>query len=162
VTIAARVRPATLADWPQAQALLREGDEVHAALAPGYFRAGEHSIVEWRGWLEDAAAAVFMADAGPEAASPAAGLVVVRIYDTPQSPTMVPRRRGHVEVVVVLARHRRCGVGRRLMEAAAAWARGQGAVELVLTTWAGNTAAEAFYQRLGYRPLSTVLGQPLH
>ena len=154
----ARVRPATLADWPAGRELLREGDDLHAALAPNYFRAGEHTVLEWRSWIEDATAAVLVADAGAEAA---AGLVVVRMYDTPQSPTMVPRRRGHVEVVVVAARHRRCGVGRRLMDAAAAWARAHGAVELVLTTWAGNEAADAFYRRLGYRPLSTVLSQPL-
>ena len=156
---AARVRPATLADWPAGRELLREGDDLHAALAPDYFRPGEHTVLEWRSWLEDVTAAVFVAEAGEGPA--AAGLVVVRMYDTPQSPTMVPRRRGHVEVVVVAARHRRCGLGRRLMDAAAAWARAHGAVELVLTTWAGNEAADAFYRRLGYQPLSTVLSQPL-
>ncbi len=159
VKISARVRPATLADWPAGRELLREGDELHAALAPNYFRAGEHTVLEWRSWLEDATAAVFVADAGEKPL--AAGLVVVRMYDTPQAPTMVPRRRGHVEVVVVAARHRRCGVGQRLMDAAAAWARARGAVELVLTTWAGNEAADAFYRRLGYQPLSTVLSRPL-
>jgi ribosomal protein S18 acetylase RimI-like enzyme len=43
------------------------------------------------------------------------------------------------------------------MKEVAAWARRQGAAELVLTVWSGNHAAEAFYDRLGYRELSRVL-----
>lgn len=154
----ARVRPATLADWPGAQAILREADDLHAAFAPEYFRSGERPPDEWRTWLSDSASAVLLAET-PDAAP--VGLVVVRVYDTPRSPTMVPRRRGHVETLVVAARHRRRGLGRRLMEAAADWARRKGAVELVLTTWTGNAAADAFYARLGYRPLSNVLSRTL-
>ena len=47
------------------------------------------------------------------------------------------------------------------MSAAAAWARERGATELVLTVWAGNTAAEAFYERLGYGVVSRALAKPL-
>jgi ribosomal protein S18 acetylase RimI-like enzyme len=47
------------------------------------------------------------------------------------------------------------------MAEAAAWARAHGAAELVLTVWAGNADAEAFYQRLGYRVLSQVMHAPL-
>jgi GNAT superfamily N-acetyltransferase len=137
---------------------LREGDDLHAALAPGYFRSGERTVEEWSSWLADAATVVLLAET-PEGAP--AGLAVVRVYDTPRSPTMVPRRRGHVETVVVAALHRRQGLGRRLMEEAAGWARRKGAVELVLTTWAGNVAADAFYERLGYQPLTRVLTRPL-
>jgi ribosomal protein S18 acetylase RimI-like enzyme len=74
---------------------------------------------------------------------------------------MVPRRRLHVETVVVCCKHRRRGIGRRLMDDAAAWGRSHGAVEVVLTTWVGNAVAEAFYERLGYRVLSRVLYAPL-
>jgi ribosomal protein S18 acetylase RimI-like enzyme len=74
---------------------------------------------------------------------------------------MVPRRRGHVESLVVATGARRRGLGRRLMDEASDWARGAGAVELVLTTWAGNDEAEAFYRQLGYRPLSQVLARSL-
>ena len=89
------------------------------------------------------------------------GFLSLRIYETPADPTMVPRRRAHLETLVVAAAHRRPGIGRRLMAEATAWARGQGAVEMVLTVWAGNAAADAFYERLGYRVLSRVLHAPL-
>ena len=47
------------------------------------------------------------------------------------------------------------------MNAAAAWARERGAAEIVLTVWAGNAAAEAFYERLGYGVVSRALAKPL-
>jgi ribosomal protein S18 acetylase RimI-like enzyme len=74
---------------------------------------------------------------------------------------MVPRRRAHVEALVVDERHRRAGVGTALMDAANSWARERGAVEILLTVWDGNAAAEAFYQRLGYRVVSRALGKPI-
>jgi ribosomal protein S18 acetylase RimI-like enzyme len=70
-------------------------------------------------------------------------------------------RRAHVELLVVARAARRQGLGRRLMDELAAWARRQGAAELVLTVWAGNREAEAFYERLGYRVLSRALHLPL-
>lgn len=153
-----RVRRARLEDGPAAAALWREIDDLHAALAPGYFCAGARAESEWRALLEDGTALVLVAEARPAGL---AGLVVARIYDTPESPTMVPRRRGHVESLVVAAGQRRRGLGRRLMDETAAWARAAGAVELVLTIWEGNADAEAFYARLGYRPLSRVLARSL-
>jgi len=47
------------------------------------------------------------------------------------------------------------------MDAAAAWARERGAAEGVLTGWAGNEAAEAFYERLGYGVVSRAMAKPL-
>jgi ribosomal protein S18 acetylase RimI-like enzyme len=45
---------------------------------------------------------------------------------------------------------RRGGTGRKLMEAAHAFARGQGAVAIELDTAHTNTAAQALYESLGY------------
>jgi ribosomal protein S18 acetylase RimI-like enzyme len=89
------------------------------------------------------------------------GAVFVRIYDTPADPAMVARRRAHVEALVVDEQHRRAGIGTALMNAAAAWARERGAEEVVLTVWAGNLAAEAFYDRLGYGVVSRALSKPI-
>jgi ribosomal protein S18 acetylase RimI-like enzyme len=150
-----RVRAAAAADGPAARGLLRENDELHAALAPGYFRAAgrDESEGAWRRLLDEPNGAVLVAATG--AGGAVVGLVIVRVYDTPPDPTMVPRRRAHVDTLVVAAAERRRGVGRRLMDEAGVWARARGAEELVLTTWAGNEAAEAFYRRLGYAPRST-------
>jgi ribosomal protein S18 acetylase RimI-like enzyme len=154
------IRRARDGDQQAVYALWREIDDLHASLAPAYFRSAPRSPGDWRQLLAAPDAALFVAT--PEAAGqPLCGAISVRIYDTPPDPAMVPRRRGHVEKLVVGRAHRRRGLGRALMAEAAAWAQQQGAVELVLTVWAGNAEAEAFYQRLGYNVLSSVLHTPL-
>jgi len=164
-TAAHRVRRARPDDWPSVRELLREVDDLHAALAPEYFRSAPRSDQEWSRLMEEDNGAVFVVDA-PAAVAPAGGgdpiaVLVARIYDTPNDPSMVQRRRIHVETVVVCCKHRRQGIGRRLVDEAVAWGRSHGAVEVVLTTWTGNTDAEAFYARLGYRELSRVLFAPI-
>ena len=153
------VRPARRDDWPAVRDLLREADDLHAKLAPDYFRSAPRGDDEWQHLLDEESGAAFVAlpadGAGPVA------VLVARLYDTPDNPMMVPRRRLHIETVVVCCEHRRRGIGRRLMAEAAAWGRRHGAVEVVLTTWVGNDGAEAFYARLGYRVLSRVLYAPL-
>jgi ribosomal protein S18 acetylase RimI-like enzyme len=158
------IRRAREEDWEGARALWREVDELHAHLAPAYFRRTARAQTEWRELLTAGDAAVFVAEAperGPERAGPILGVVSVRVYETPPDPAMVPLRRGHVEMLVVSAAHRRRGLGGLLMAEVAAWARRQGAAELVLTVWAGNEPARSFYDRLGYRELSRVLSTKL-
>jgi ribosomal protein S18 acetylase RimI-like enzyme len=89
------------------------------------------------------------------------GLVHVLLYDTPSSPLLRPCRRGHIEDLVVHPKHRRRGTGRRLMAAAAEWARERGATEMVLTVWTGNARAARFYRALGYTEASRVLRKPV-
>jgi ribosomal protein S18 acetylase RimI-like enzyme len=154
-----RVRRARLDDWPFVRDLLGEVDDLHAALAPEYFRSAPRGDAEWARLMEEDNGAVFVVDA-PEGGGPVA-VLVARIYDTPNDPSMVQRRRIHIETVVVCCKHRRKGFGRRLMNEAVLWGRSHGAVEVVLTTWVGNEDAEAFYARLGYRELSRVLYTPI-
>ncbi|HEX3905045.1 MAG TPA: GNAT family N-acetyltransferase [Polyangia bacterium] len=151
-----RARPE---DWPGAEALWREIDALHAELAPAYFRAGARPELDWQRLLDDPTAMVLVGDEG-DGRGPL-GLLSLRVYDTPAEPTMVSHRRAHLETLVVARRARRRGIGRRLVAAAADWARAQGAVEIVLTAWTGNADADAFYERLGYRVLSRVLHAPL-
>lgn len=156
------IRRAREDDWEGARALWREVDDLHATLAPAYFRKAARADAEWRELLASPDAAVFVAEDDGVSTSAGdsrgvVGVVLVRVYETPPDPAMVPLRRGHVEMLVVSRARRRRGTGARLMEEVAAWARRQGAAELVLTVWAGNRAAEAFYERLGYRELSRVL-----
>jgi ribosomal protein S18 acetylase RimI-like enzyme len=152
------------------QALWRQIDELHATLAPGYFRPrgmatpspGPDDADPYVITLVAAADGDGDGDgAGDGDGPPLRGAVLVRIYDTPADPTMVPRRRAHIEALVVDRLHRRAGIGTALMDAAAAWARERGAAEVVLTVWAGNVAAEAFYERLGYGVVSRALAKPI-
>ena len=160
------IRRARHEAWEAVRSLWREIDQLHAELAPAYFRPTERARNEWRQLLTAPDAAVFVAEPTglPMSTSDRGGLagaISVRLYDTPPDPAMIPRRRGHVEMLVVGSAYRRRGIGRGLMAEVALWARNEGAAELVLTVWAGNHDAEAFYERLGYRVLSSVLHAPL-
>jgi ribosomal protein S18 acetylase RimI-like enzyme len=154
VGVEVAVRRARQEDWPGIELLLREVDQLHAELAPAYFRAGARAEIEWRRLLGEATAAGWVAADG---SGSTLGFLALRIYETPPDPTMVPRRRAHLETLVVATSARRRGLGRLLVTEASDWARARGAVEMVLTTWAGNAAADAFYERLGYQVLSRVL-----
>lgn len=50
-----------------------------------------------------------------------------------------------------LPAHQGIGVGKRLMEAAQAWARAQGEAQLYLYVLDGNASAIAFYERQGWK-----------
>lgn len=57
-----------------------------------------------------------------------------------------------LESVHVAASHRGRGVGRRLVEAAVAWAAARGCYRVQLTSHLERTGAHAFYERLGFAP----------
>jgi ribosomal protein S18 acetylase RimI-like enzyme len=157
---AVRIRQAQLADYEALGRLFLEVDELHARLLPAYFRRprGTARSRELIGRILSAPdETILVAHEDGELL----GLVHVQLYDTPPIAVMVPRRRAHVDNVVVAAAARRRGVGRRLMEGAARWARDRGAEELLLTVWAGNEEAERFYDALGFHAVNRVLGKPL-
>jgi ribosomal protein S18 acetylase RimI-like enzyme len=58
---------------------------------------------------------------------------------------------GFIHDIVVDAGARRAGMASALLEAAAAWVRGQGVTTLMLWTAAPNAAAQRLFERLGFR-----------
>ena len=153
------LRPARLDDYEALATLFEQADDLHAQLVPAYFRrpkqrrAREEIARILRS--PDEAIVVSLED------DQVVGLVHVQLYDTRPAPTLVPRRRAHVDSVVVRPESQRRGHGRRLVEEASSWARRQGAAELLLTVWAGNETAERFYEGLGFGRVNSVLGKSL-
>jgi ribosomal protein S18 acetylase RimI-like enzyme len=146
---AVRVRTFRSGDEGAVRALRGELDRVHAGLMPDYFRIPAESTVPAR----DPDSEILVADG----AQGIGGFVMVRSVETPRDPTMTPRRRAHVEMMVVGKGARRRGVATMLMDAAHRWAAERGCSEVVLTVWSDNRAAEALYQSLGYEPIARVL-----
>jgi ribosomal protein S18 acetylase RimI-like enzyme len=158
------VRAASDDDVDALARLWHEADELHARLSPGFFRRPElgrgrqRAIEALRDSEESAHETILVAVDGKDVAC---GACHLQIYDTPVGHTLVPQRRGHVETLIVARAYRRRGMGRALMVAATEWARLRGAHQLLLTVWAGNDDAERFYNALGYRTISQVLGTDL-
>src|SRR5919197_6698823 len=104
----ATIRRAKAEDRPAIEALWREVDLIHAHLQPGFFRAASgpprpSSFVKNALRSEDEIVLVAIADRA------AVGLLHAQLYDTPELPTLTPRRRVHVEDVVVTRAWRRRG-----------------------------------------------------
>lgn len=83
------------------------------------------------------------------------GFVNAAICDSPPISILVPRRYAVVDNLVVDPRFQRAGVGRALMAQVHRWAEVQGATEVELTVYDFNETALGFYERLGYRALSS-------
>jgi ribosomal protein S18 acetylase RimI-like enzyme len=164
---AVRVRPARLEDHDAVGRLRRELANVHARIQPGFFQGGpgegeaaSHVDLAWLRQVlggADGHDAVLVAERDRSVV----GFVQVGLRDAPADPELSRARRVHVEALAVARGVRRVGVGRRLMEEAEAWGRARGALEVVLTVWAGNRAAERFYRALGYATVSRVLGRAI-
>jgi ribosomal protein S18 acetylase RimI-like enzyme len=155
------LRTATLADFDGLTALWRAMDELHARILPGYFRrtaVPPKSRAEVERILAAPDERLRVAAAG---AGPLVGVCHALLYETPPTPAMTPTRRAHIDSIVVDAAARRCGLGRRLVADVEAWARARGAHEVILTVWAGNAEAEAFYESLGFGAVNRVLGKRL-
>jgi GNAT superfamily N-acetyltransferase len=60
----------------------------------------------------------------------------------------------HIEQVSVHPDHARQGIGRRLIERTAEWARAHGYRSLILTTYVDVPWNAPYYERLGFRPLA--------
>jgi len=91
------------------------------------------------------------ADLDTTLSSPASTLLVARIGESLAGTVMVgfDGHRGWVYYLGVEPKHRRLGVGRRLMEEAEAWLRERGASKIQLMVRDTNAAAIGFYERLG-------------
>jgi ribosomal protein S18 acetylase RimI-like enzyme len=153
-----RIRVARLGDGETLAALRRQAEQVHARLLPDYFRVSPAK--DAAGSPADPSSVILVAE-GLDAGSPVLGYVSVKVVETPNDPAVTPQRRAHVDVIVVAEVHRGLGIGTALMRAAASWAQGRDAAELVLTVWSENRAAQALYRRLGYRPIARILRRTL-
>jgi ribosomal protein S18 acetylase RimI-like enzyme len=149
------VRAATVSDREALLALWREIDALHAGLLPGFFALSEpRSARMLQRTLADPHERISVAEDG---AGRVRGLSHVILYDAKNGGA----RRAHIDSLVVAKAAQRRGCGRALVDASGQWARQRGAVELILTVWSGNVAAEAFYAALGFQQVSQVLGTKL-
>lgn len=152
-----RIRRAFPEDRDILVKLRRQAEQVHARLLPDYFRvSGERDVTP-----VSAGTVVTLVAEASEGGHGVVGYVAVKVVETPRDPAMTPRRRAHIETVVVDEEHRGAGIGTALMRAAAEWARRRAATELVLTVWSDNSAAEALYRRLDFQPIARVLRHKL-
>ncbi|MHB1329100.1 MAG: GNAT family N-acetyltransferase [Gemmatimonadales bacterium] len=93
-------------------------------------------------------------------ADPGTLLLVALVDEVPRGYIFVTTRvdfftqepHGHIEVLAVEADAAGRGIGKALVNAAEAWVQERGYRSMTLNVFAGNEAARAVYDRLGYLP----------
>lgn len=153
------IRAARPSDRDAAVALYAALHRHHEALDPRY-RLADDALSRWatdvRDWTQSRADAVWLA---MSPAGDAFGLLTAHLYE----PAPVFRRHTLVWVddlyVAPAARGR--GVARRLLDAARAWGRERGAVELRAGVLAANVDARRFWAREGAADFSVTVVAPL-
>jgi ribosomal protein S18 acetylase RimI-like enzyme len=106
--------------------------------------------------LADATCLVLVARDGDEAV----GLLVA--YVSTATPTRQPVSYAVLRSMYVNSDHRRHGLGHRLVERFTSWARDNGCVEARVDSYVANTAAQDFYEQLGFRRRSLERVLPIY
>jgi ribosomal protein S18 acetylase RimI-like enzyme len=144
------VRPATTADLPALGRLGALLVRTHNQLDPARFIPAtprtEQGYASYLGsQLHDPAVAVLVAERD--------GNVLGYTYAALEGPDYMSLRgpAGLLHDIVVDPAHRREGVGRMLLDATLAWLEARGAPRVVLSTAAGNEAAQRLFAGAGFR-----------
>ena len=150
------VRRAAPCDIPALQRLLRQILDLHAKIRPDIFVAG---TTKYKGGaleelLADEKRPVFVACL-PDGT--VAGHLFCVFRDPPESENIRPFRELYIDDLCVDERFRGTGIGRKLFDTAKRLAEENGCDMLTLNVWSGNSAAAAFYEKMGMTPQRTEL-----
>jgi diamine N-acetyltransferase len=143
------IREATTNDLDDLATLLVDFNAVHAIGLPHIYRpvvTDAETADYLRRVLASAQTHQFVADV----AGQAVGLLILQRDQVPRTPVHVPRQWVIINVLVVREGYRRRGIGEALMRHAHAWAREQGIETVELMVAEFNTAAIAWYEKLGF------------
>lgn len=154
------VRSASPGDYSDMAALLAQVDELHRVNAPWIFQKPEADPRPREFFdelLANEGSIVLIADAAGELA----GAATVIMRSAPDFAVFINQSWGVLDSIAVVSSWRRRGVGRALIRAAEQWTLGRGAKWLELGVYEFNAEARAFYQALGYSPVSTKLRKVL-
>lgn len=157
-----KIRRATQADLPTVARLMRQLDYWHAKLRPDFFREYPEQDVVAASVLStvllDPLAQILVAQ---DESTQIRGMISAKIYDTPKQPQMVPSRRCYVDYLIVEESFQRSKVGQALVEEVCQWGLSCGAQQILLTLWAGNESARAFYEKQGFAMVSQTIAKTL-
>jgi len=143
------IRLAKQSDFDQVGNVFTDELSFHSQLLPDRLQLIEPIMT--LEWYQEKLANPTMALLVAELEGQVVGVALVQLMSNPDDPIFRPRRYAYLDEIGVLAEHRGQGIGRRLVQAAQAWALEQDVKELELYVWEDNTGAIEFYERLGYR-----------
>ncbi len=147
---AGMIRRAEERDIGEILRLLRQVNNVHAALRPDLFRMNErkYGAEDLKALLGDADRPVFVFDGG--GALKGHAFTVLETYGGDGNQT--ERKTLYIDDICVDEACRGQGVGTALYRHAVAFAREEGCHNVTLNVWEGNESAMRFYEAMGMKP----------
>ena len=153
------VRFALPQDAEAINVLRKEVNDLHVAGRPNHFKAGFGKELQDHVYMYLAGG--FGYAAVDEEEGQIIGMVMVDYIDRPESPYRYAERFAHIAEICVDEKHRRQGVGKRLLDFVKADAQAKGFSRIELDVWAFNDAL-AFYEVEGYTVFRRFLELPLN
>lgn len=149
------VRLAGQQDASSILALMEEVHTLHHQNRPDMYKPFDRpsAATHYRLSVDDPAHIYLLAEEDGEAL----GYALILIRERKGSVTMNDRCSFLLEEICVQAAHRRKGVGQALLTEIQRLAEIKGADEILLSVWAFNEDAMAFYQKAGFRLQSSTL-----
>ena len=144
------IRFAENRDVPALLALLRQVGSVHHDLRPDLFRnnACKYGPSQLFALMESSDTPVFVAEENGNVV----GYGFCQIQKTEKNPVLQDRLTLYIDDLCVLEGHRGKHIGSAIYEEIVRYAKMRKCHAITLNVWAGNTAAEHFYESLGLKP----------
>lgn len=144
------IRPVTENDYAIVAALSAESGELHHQGMPQMLTPDPISEKAFHELLANPLyTLLFAVDSGETV-----GILIYRIDDMPRSDHFYAQRALYVQDVIISQAHQRKGYGEALMNYAVEAAKELGINQITLNVWAFNQSAVAFYEHLGFKPLT--------
>lgn len=153
------LRRARSEDYEAVNAIIRFGQEEHAAALPNHFARLDRVVAMgwYRSFSDQTNKVIWVAEHNGQVV----GVAMLEMKKSPSYEALVPRTYAYLNELAVSPDFQRQGVGTKLYQASAAWAREQGASSMELNVWEFNESARAFYQSLGMSTLNRTMSSDL-
>lgn len=147
-----QITAATIEDYEEVNAIVKEGQDEHAEALPHIFKKVEQAIPQsyFCELLEDPACEILIAKNNNEVI----GFAVMELNESPPFDTMTPRAFAYMNDFGVKNCHQGVGIGTELFKVCMEWSKNKGAASLELNVWEFNKRAIAFYEKFEMNSIS--------
>lgn len=153
------IRRARSEDYEAVNAIIRFGQDEHAAALPERFARLDRVVAMgwYRSFSDQQNKAILVAEKGGQVV----GVAMLELKKSSSYEALVPRTYAYLNELAVSPVVQRQGIGRALYMASVEWARQRAAASLELNVWEFNERALAFYQSLGMSTLNRTMTNDL-
>jgi len=154
------IRMAQKSDIPRLNHLLYQVHKVHADERPDLFRPGckKYTSEDLQEILQDPQKPIYVAVDENDSVM---GYCFCLLEEVPEGTSLVPRKSVYIDDLCVDETCRGQHIGSLLYEHVVQQARNMGCYHITLNVWTLNPTAQAFYEKMGMKPLKTVMEQIL-